>query len=487
MFAFDQPVVPFPRLFGLGPLHDGLWSRPRSDSFDPAGYRKVAKDGRGVGNGNELSKPATLRDAATAIVRSIVGTGVLFLPHGVASAGLCGALAMYAVTFTLVVVGSERLITSWQWFVETEGRQISYPDLAALLLGSYARACIQWSIVFLQLGCCVCYYIFVSENLHQVIKDVNGARVSSNLLMAAMMMFEIPMCLLRDLKVFTPFNSIANGLVAGSLLVIIWCSFARIGTKGVHEGVVPVVPETALMFLGTCIFTFEGAAVAIPIGNSLAPSDRVHYLGIYVKVVLGIAILYAFYSLLAYLAYGPDVEVIVTLSLGDSLFPASTIQFIYCIAVLFTFPLQLFPASLELDALLNSDAGSIDTRNSDAKGMIASENSKAASYCSLSGDAMRVILVTLTCAMAIFGRSSLDRIVALLGSLCCAPLAFAVPALMHSSMLRLKAKAVYESAIKTDLEAKPPSLLYISAADALILVLGLVFTILSTANVFATR
>ena len=93
---FYQPV-PFPRLFELGSLHGGLWSRPRGDSFDPeeihsGPYKviaqtdqqhnkpKVARSSSENNPGNiPADKPATLRDATTAIIRSIVGTGVLFV------------------------------------------------------------------------------------------------------------------------------------------------------------------------------------------------------------------------------------------------------------------------------------------------------------------------------------------------------------------------------------------------------------------------
>lgn len=52
------------------------------------------------------------------------------------------------------------------------------------------------------------------------------------------------------------------------------------------------------------------------------------------------------------------------------------------------------------------------------------------------GDMLRVCLVLLLWALAMAGKNSLDHIVALLGSLCSAPLALIVPPLMHAKVLQ---------------------------------------------------
>ena len=51
-------------------------------------------------------------------------------------------------------------------------------------------------------------------------------------------------------------------------------------------------------------------------------------------------------------AYGPEVKTVVTLSLGDSLFPAAAVRGAYVVAIIFTFPLMLFPASQEIEGAL---------------------------------------------------------------------------------------------------------------------------------------
>ena len=114
------------------------------------------------------------------------------------------------------------------------------------------------------------------------------------------------------------------------------------------------------------------------------------------------------------------------------------------VAVVFTFPLQLFPVTLELDLLLCGLGGSHDDQNAknsrrgnrdDKKKAISPSN-----FCGLvKGDAVRVVVVFLAWCAAVVGRESLDRIVALVGALCGAPISLVVPFVLHNSVLKKEA------------------------------------------------
>jgi len=300
----------------------------------------------------------TLSQAAVAVARSIVGPAALYLPHGVASAGLTGSTFLLALSFALFLAGSSRLVACWRWQLETTGKVMGYPELARHLAGPWAQRVVQFSVVCLQGGVCVTYFIFVSENAQLVLEALFGqalAKVDTNVLMAIMCCVEVPLCLVRDLTALSHFNSVANCFVGFSLLCILATSSVLLVERGPAEGVLwaSVPYETAYLYLGTAIFAFEGAAaVTIPIANSVDPKDRPLFFDMYTKVIAVIAVTYFSYSSLAYLAYGPDVAVIVTLSLGDSVFPAAAVRVLYCVAVVLTFPLQLFPVTAEVQRVL---------------------------------------------------------------------------------------------------------------------------------------
>ena len=61
----------------------------------------------------------------------------------------------------------------------------------------------------------------------------------------------------------------------------------------------------------------------------------------------------------------------VTLSLGDSLFPAAAVRGAYVVAIIFTFPLVLFPASQEIEgAFLLRSSGSSRSSFSKKQGRV---------------------------------------------------------------------------------------------------------------------
>jgi hypothetical protein len=128
------------------------------------------------------------------------------------------------------------------------------------------------------------------------------------------------------------------------------------------------------------------------------------------------------------------VKTVVTLSLGDSLFPAAAVRGAYVVAIIFTFPLMLFPASQEIEGALCCGGGvEAAAANSNSSGR-SNSRSRGGDGCDarrVSGDLLRLVLLACCWLLAFAGRSSLDHIVALLGSLCSAPLALVVPPLMH--------------------------------------------------------
>lgn len=372
---------------------------------------------------------ASLSDAAFAVMRSVVGPAALYLPHGVASAGLSASAVITIFSYLLFVAGTARLISCWRWhlrfFPHEAGRPLAgYPEVARDLAGKGAERVVQFGIISLQLGVCVTYFIFVSSNMQSVLHLVfDGPKVHLTYLIFFMAVVELPLCCIRDIHRLSPTNRVANVLVALSLVLIVVYSSVHLAHKGVATGVVPGITGVwdSLLFVGTCLFAFEGAAtLTIPVGNSLSPEDRKDYFQIYLWTVFGIAVVYFGFSTVCYLSYGPDVAVIITLSLDDDIFPGATIRLIYSIAVVLSFPLQLFPVLEEATRALRARA----------------QRSGSASEATLvDGNAWRCALVLAVAAVAVVGENSLDHIVSLLGSISSAPIALIIPPLMHRTVL----------------------------------------------------
>lgn len=317
-------------------------------------------------------KGTTLFQAMVATVRSIVGPAALYMPHGFASAGTTAGIVVSVLSFALFVVGVSRLIKSWDWAVHNGHRVHSFEGLATKLVSKQLGAFVATAVVAEQAGVCVSYFIFVAENFREVCKSLGAPRLSVPLLVVLMVGLEAPLSCVRRIKTLSAANAAGNLLVAFSLLVILGFSLYRLEDSGVHSGVKAFCPGTLYLFVGTAIFSFEGAAsLTIPIASAVRPESRKSFLVAYNLTVLGIAVFYAVYGIVAYMAFGPDVEVIVTMSLPAGVWPGTIVRLMYTFVVLLSFPLQLFPVSESLEQclfpLLGLPLSTPDASSGDAK------------------------------------------------------------------------------------------------------------------------
>ena len=62
---------------------------------------------------------ATMMQAAAAVCRCTVGTGILFLPKGVAAAGAAGAVLVFIPTLLLFLSASTLQVECWRVAMES--------------------------------------------------------------------------------------------------------------------------------------------------------------------------------------------------------------------------------------------------------------------------------------------------------------------------------------------------------------------------------
>jgi proton-coupled amino acid transporter len=114
---------------------------------------------------------------------------------------------------------------------------------------------------------------------------------------------------------------------------------------------------------------------------------------------------------------------VLTTSLPEGVL-ATSVQLAYSIAVIFTFPLQNFPA---LEVVCQT------------AGLKAGMEEKDPSL--LRRNILASIIVCLLAVVAILTIDSLGNVVSLLGSLLGVPIAFIVPAMMHNKLVKDSTKA----------------------------------------------
>jgi amino acid permease len=157
--------------------------------------------------------------------------------------------------------------------------------------------------------------------------------------------FYVPLALIRNLQHFAITNLIATLLILISISTLIYYAVQELEFKEKAPEVVVMFNEHSFYrFIGTSVFIFEGVmALSIPLQQSVRADIREDFPSIF-RITLGmIVVSYIMFGALNYCAYGDRTEMVLTSNLPDGLLRC-LVQLAYACAVVFTFPLQLFPA-----------------------------------------------------------------------------------------------------------------------------------------------
>ena len=148
--------------------------------------------------------------------------------------------------------------------------------------------------------------------------------------------------------------------------------------------------------------------------------QRAQFPAVYQRVILGIMCFYAIFGTANWMAFGSTVRTVLTTSLPHSIL-ATTVQLAYSIAVVFTFPLQNFPA---LEIACRTIGNALTPKGSTA----------AAGHWWTQRNVISSVLVCCLAVIAVCTMDSLDKVVSLLGSLLGCPIAFVFPPLIHARL-----------------------------------------------------
>jgi len=396
----------------------------------------------------------SLGAAAFGMVKGTVGPAILYLPHGFFFSGYAVAIPAMIFATAMYIYNSYKLLECWK--VESNKNKqliehlesllgkdygstavaavqpkgdtalLSYPELAKRGLGKYS-VLVEVGIASFQFGVCLTYLIFVPANLAQCIYSVFGFQPSKIILMWMMILVEIPLSWIRDIRKLTPTNVIASLLIAFGLASILLIAFTE-GSQTRTDALtgdtsfvfadnlksMKPITESWLFFVGTSFFMMEGSiTLIVPMQEAVySNADRAKFPDLNKNVTVWICLFYIFFSGMASACFGENIQTALTASLHGTL--AIVVQFAYSIAVILTFPLQAYPAMEVATRYLMSEQ---------SRSNVMKRN---------------VIASLITISLGIIAVASIDylgNVVSLLGSLFGIPLALIFPPLMHNSLV----------------------------------------------------
>ncbi|DBA05439.1 TPA: hypothetical protein N0F65_007601 [Lagenidium giganteum] len=353
----------------------------------------------------EAGKTTTLWHALLTLLKSFVGTGILFLPDGFKSGGLVFAPLALTLVAALTLYSMLRLLQCRTLVGGTFGH------IGFVAFGSWGRRMVQISIILMQAGFCCTYVIFVAQNMADVLNYI-GTPLSISTLILLQVAVYIPLSWIRYISYFSISNLIADVFILYGLAFIIGNSFALVATEGPKE--VTYFNEIDYpVFIGTAIFTFEGIGLVLPTQSSLNRARQAKFPALLVGTVIGLLFFYCFFAGVNYVAFGEQIQPMVTSSLPRNGWSIS-VQFGYSMAQLLSYPLFLFPAVKIMEEMMGFP--------------------KRASGQKLAKNCFRAVSVVVTVSIAYFGQAHLDLFVSIVGAFCCVPLSFVYPPLFYMKL-----------------------------------------------------
>eukprot|EP00545_Synedropsis_sp_CCMP1620_P002629 CAMPEP_0119016154 /NCGR_PEP_ID=MMETSP1176-20130426/11844_1 /TAXON_ID=265551 /ORGANISM="Synedropsis recta cf, Strain CCMP1620" /LENGTH=509 /DNA_ID=CAMNT_0006969487 /DNA_START=142 /DNA_END=1671 /DNA_ORIENTATION=+ len=403
-----------------------------------------------------------IMSAVLGMIKGMVGPAILYLPHGFATTGYALALPIIFIATSMYLYSSRCLLEAWKLeslkaedevnlMVPPGGsnsastgmpstpqhkrrrKMLSYPELANRAMGPTGEIVVKTGIALMQSGVCLTYLIFVPHNLHTSLLYLCNINLSPKIWLGIMVVIEIPLSWITDIRKLTCTNFAANVLILYGLMLCLGFAFE----EAMHSSDDPDATWHASMvdritnlepfksqwylFIGTSVLLFEGSiTLLVPLQESVVlEEERQQFPNVYRKVILSIIVFYIFFGVVCWASFGDDVHTVLTTSLPSGMF-ATSVQLAYSLAVLMTYPLQNFPA-LEI-ATKSIAYFAVETVGLKKNSIWTKRN---------------VISSFLVCALAVVAitcMNSLDKVVSLMGSLLGCPIAFVVPPLIHTQL-----------------------------------------------------
>ncbi|XP_049898498.1 proton-coupled amino acid transporter 1 isoform X1 [Epinephelus moara] len=286
----------------------------------------------------------------------------------------------------------------------------------------WGKQTVNLFLIITQLGFCCVYFVFLSDNIKQVVEAANATTFNchinntnqtqilvpsfdSRLYMLCFLPAIILLVFTPDLKYLAPLSLVANLVMTASLILIYFYSLTNI-TYPINLPAVGRLKDYPLFF-GTAVFAFEGIGVVLPLENKMQRPQTfipVLYVGMGI-----ITFLYISLGTIGYMCFKEHIGGSITLNLPNC-WTYQAVKLLYCFGIFITFALQFYvPAEI----LIPPVVARVSERWEKVVDLL-----------------LRSFLVIFTCALAIL-IPELDLVISLVGSISSSFLALIFPPILQ--------------------------------------------------------
>ncbi|KAI8619714.1 transmembrane amino acid transporter protein-domain-containing protein [Chytriomyces sp. MP71] len=357
-----------------------------------------------IGGGRESTRPSpnvkgtSAKKAFFMLMKSFVGTG--------------GGLAFSIIL--LVLFGWMTLHCMLLLLETSRALGGSFGDIGEKLYGPPVRYLVLGSIAVSQAGFACAYYIFVAQNLRDLLMLVSDCTIilPDWLFIVFQILIYVPLAWVRKIKFFSLTSLIADVFILAGLLYIFYQDVFVLATTGPAHDIIWFNLESFPIFIGTALFAFEGICLILPIAESMKNPEQ--FPTVLTFCITFIGSIFVVIGVSGYLAFGDSVETIIFLNMPKDSSLVQSLQFFYAMAIMLSFPLCVYPSIRITESAL-----------------FGLRDGKSSMLVKWQKNLMRTLFVAFLASVAWTGSNHLDKFVSLVGCLACIPLSFIYPAIFH--------------------------------------------------------
>ncbi|KAJ3109775.1 neutral amino acid transporter [Phlyctochytrium planicorne] len=375
----------------------------------------------GSGNRNSMNRPTTnsrvqgtsAKKAFFMLMKAFVGTGVLFLPKAFSNGGMGFSVIL------LLFIGWLTLHCMLLLVETSRALGGSFGDIGEKLYGPGVRQLVLWSIAVSQAGFSCAYFIFVAQNLRDLVMIVSDCKLvyPEYVFMIVQLLIYVPLSWVRRIKHFSIPSLVADVFILMGLGYIFYYNLSVLATSGVAQDFVWVNLQSFSLFVGTAMFAFEGICLILPIAESMKKPEEFGWVLTLCVVVIGA--IFVIIGATGYLAFGAKVETVVFLNLPKGSKLVMGLQFFYAIAIMLSFPLTVYPSIRIIEA-----------------GLFGVLDGKKSTIVKWQKNAFRAFFVSALAWIAWAGSNNLDKFVSLIKDM--AIVVFGIIALFYTTYVTIE-------------------------------------------------
>lgn len=356
------------------------------------------------------------------LFKSLVGSGILFLPRAFYNGGLL---------FSLIALTTFGALTYFCYYVliksKNKLRLSSFGELGYKTYGSTLKICILISIIASQLGFVGTYILFTAENLQSFLNEKFNWNVSPAKIVFFQCLFLIPLTLIRNLTKLSFISLVSSICIVVGLLIIFYFTGLNLVENGVGPNIVKFNSKSWSMLIGVAVTSFEGIGLILPIESSMKNPEKFPQV-LSISMIL-ITSLFVTIGTIGYTSFGDEIKSIIILNLPQGNVFVQSIMVLYSLAVFLSAPLQLFPA-IKIGESVIFNKGEVT-----GKLYRSGKNDPQIKWLK---NLFRAVSVIVICTIAYLNAENIDKFVSFNGCFACIPLVYIYPPLIHLKTLDSK-------------------------------------------------